>query len=136
MEEIKIRLQSMNRALGRLDEMLEKIKKPELSIVYDELRDSAIQRFEFNHDPFWKLLKVYLFERYNCSLEAPSLKKVFRATLQNQIISEDEFTLLLAMIEDRNLTPHTYHEEIAVAVYNNIYGYYSLMVAVVKRLEI
>ena len=64
MDKLDIRYKAINKALIRLDSSLLKIKKEQLKDLYDELRDSVIQRFEFCIDTLWKYLSravEYLF---------------------------------------------------------------------------
>lgn len=44
-----------------------------------------------------------------------------------KIFTEEETVKALEMTDDRNLTAHTYHEEVAMDIYQKIRGYYELM---------
>jgi len=76
------------------------------------IRDSAIQRFEFVFELFWKILKAYS-ER--AGLRAFSPRDALRSGFQLGIISEEEDWF--HMLEDRNLTSHTYNEATAELIY-------------------
>jgi nucleotidyltransferase substrate binding protein (TIGR01987 family) len=76
------------------------------------LRDSAIQRFEFTFELFWKILRLYAARE---GLEVNSPRASIREAFRLKIIGEDE--RYLAMLESRNLAAHTYEEELAEELY-------------------
>ncbi len=43
------------------------------------------------------------------------------------LLSEEETVKILEMVDDRNITSHTYHEEIAEEIYRQIKDYWKLM---------
>ena len=105
------RKQELKDAVLRLEEA---IAQPE----NDMLRDSVIQRFEFSFELAWKTLQLYL-ERQG--LEAGSPRQALKSAFAQGIISsEDEADVWLKMQEDRNLTTHTYNEDLAKAIYKRI----------------
>ena len=73
------------------------------------IRDSVIQRFEFCVELSWKTSKKIM----GTGSSAP--KEVVREMAQNRYISEVE--LWLQAIDMRNLSSHTYKEELAEKVY-------------------
>jgi nucleotidyltransferase substrate binding protein (TIGR01987 family) len=68
----------------------------------------------------WKTLKKFLwwFE----GVEANTPKEILRKAYAAQWIGDE--TLWLKMLEDRNLTSHTYQEKLANEVYQRIKLYY------------
>lgn len=100
------RLAQLGAALSRLEEAL--AHDP----VRDELaRDAAIQRFEFSYELAWKAL------RRAAELEGRlprSPRECFKAGYALGLLADE--APWLAIIEDRNLTAHTYHRETALAV--------------------
>jgi hypothetical protein len=60
---------------------------------------------------------------------------LFSRSIQVKLLSEEETLLALEMTDDRNLTSHTYHEEVAIEIYQKILGYYVLMETVYLNLE-
>ncbi|MEK7655179.1 MAG: HI0074 family nucleotidyltransferase substrate-binding subunit [Patescibacteria group bacterium] len=105
------RKQELKDAVLRLEEA---IAQPE----NDMIRDSVIQRFEFSFELAWKTLQLYL-ERQG--LEAGSPRQALKSAFAQGIISsEDEADVWLKMQEDRNLTTHTYNEDLAKAIYKRI----------------
>ena len=105
MERLTQRVATAREALSTLDELAH---KPERSKVE---RDAAIQRFEYTFEAVWKAVQLYLREVEGLDLGSP--KGVARASLEVEILDEDETRLALAMADDRNLTVHTYNEDLA-----------------------
>ena len=88
-------------------------------------RDAAIQRFEYTFEAVWKAAKLYLTVVEG--IEAQSPKKVIRSCFQVSLLSLQDTEMALAMVDDRNLTSHTYHEGVAKGIYENIPRYADLM---------
>jgi nucleotidyltransferase substrate binding protein (TIGR01987 family) len=78
----------------------------------DIARDAAIQRFKFTVDLAWKVTKKIM----GTASSAP--KTVIREMAQNAYIEDVE--LWLKAIDQRNLSSHTYNEEIAEEVFRFI----------------
>ena len=74
------------------------------------IRDSVIQRFELCIELAWKVSKKVM----GTATTAP--KEVIREMAQNGLVSDVEKWLL--SIDMRNLSSHTYNEEVAEKVYN------------------
>ncbi|MBE0525173.1 MAG: nucleotidyltransferase substrate binding protein [Methanosarcinales archaeon] len=96
------------------------------------LLDAAIQRFEYSFEVFWKFTKEYLRVKEGIVCNSP--KSCFKESFKVNLITEEETVLALEMTDDRNMTAHTYHEEVAEEIYGRIKGYYSLMDNVSKKL--
>src|SRR3990172_6830402 len=77
--------------------------------------DATIQRFEFSIELFWKLLQKILALKGE---ESVYPRDVLRAAYKGKLINDEE--AWLAMTKDRNLTSHTYNEELADTIYHNI----------------
>jgi nucleotidyltransferase substrate binding protein (TIGR01987 family) len=106
MEKLKLVREDAKRALKTLKEITE---QPYSVIV----RDAAIQRFEYSFEIFWKFVKEYL--RYEEGIISTSPKSCFREAFKVNLMSEEETIKALEMTDDRNLTSHTYHEEVAMS---------------------
>jgi nucleotidyltransferase substrate binding protein (TIGR01987 family) len=76
------------------------------------LRDSVIQRFEFTHELAWKMLKLKLEEE---GLITKTPRHTMQEALQAGLIEDGN--LWSDMLKMRNLTSHTYREELAEDVY-------------------
>lgn len=83
---------------------------------YNEyVRDATIQRFEFTYETAWKATKAVLSYQ---GVELRHPREVFSEAFSSGWISDPE--TWEAMIEDRNLTTHTYKERTAESVYETI----------------
>lgn len=99
---------------------------------YSFYRDSAIQRFEFIFEIFWKSLKYFLDkEGIICRSPRSCIREFFTAGY----LSEDEVRVLFQMIEDRNLTVHTYIEELAEEIFSHLTLYEKILQDILKKLE-
>lgn len=96
-------------ALLRLEEVLKEKKT-------DYIRDAAIKRFEIVFDLAWKTLKAFLEQKHNISCVSP--KTCFREAHRVGLIEYDVEWLKLA--DYRNYTAHTYREELAERVYQEL----------------
>ncbi|MBI4382255.1 MAG: nucleotidyltransferase substrate binding protein [candidate division NC10 bacterium] len=116
------RLGSLRSAIARLREALE---TPETALS----RDAAIQRFEFCFELAWKAVQERArSEGLECQSPKGCLKVAFAASW---IDDEDGW---LAMLEDRNLTAHTYDEELAKTVFGRLPRHLPLLEALLLRL--
>lgn len=109
MNKFLIILDQYRNALRRLEEVLAKEK--------DEfMRDSAIQRFEFVFDLSWKVVKVYLEEKFGIIKTSP--KECFREAYKQGLINKNDYWI--EMTDLRNQTVHTYSEKMAEKVYQEL----------------
>jgi nucleotidyltransferase substrate binding protein (TIGR01987 family) len=124
--DLGLKLKTARQAL----EMLKAIKKELFSII---VRDASIQRFEYTFEAIWKTLKVYLLQIEGIVCNSP--KKCFREALKVGLLTPDQTQRFLEMTDDRNMTSHTYYEEIAQQIYAKIDAYIELMEILLERLE-
>ncbi len=117
LEESVKRLESGNSAN---DESLEKM-----------IRDSAIKRFEYTLDVTWKYLKLYIKDKFG--IEENSPKSVFRACLTNKILTEEQTTQAIEMVNDRNLATHTYNQELAENIAQELGDYQNLLKIILEK---
>lgn len=96
------------------------------------MKDSVIQRFEFSLELSWKALKNYLNDQG--VLEATTPKQTVKEAFAKGIIENAE--IWMDMINDRNLTSHTYNQTDANAIYENIVSiYYAEMLKNLEKLQ-
>ena len=119
MEELKQKIDIAGRALATLRELL---NSDTLTAVE---RDASIQRFEYTFEAIWKLGKAFLREIEGLEIGSP--KGVIRGFFQLGLFTEEQAELALAMVDDRNLTSHTYNENLAERIYAEIDNYAELM---------
>lgn len=117
-------LASFKQSLDRFNEIL----KEKESII---TRDASIQRFEFTVELAWKSIQKFLREeKIICRSPKECLKEAFKFGL----IEDDP--IWLQMIEDRNLTVHTYDENTAREVYKRLPKYLAPLIKLQKQLRI
>ncbi len=87
-------------------------------------RAGVIQAFEFTFEATWKLLK-FAAEREGLDAESPRRALVAAHKLG---IVRDEM-LWLDMLQDRNLTSHVYHAELAGRIFTAITTRYAAAIA-------
>jgi len=107
-ERMEERIADYLRVLGQLEKAAQQPKD-------EYLRDSVIQRFEFTHELAWKMLKLRLEEE---DLFAKTPRETMQAALQAGLIEDGNAWSDLQKM--RNLTSHTYNEELADDVYSYI----------------
>jgi nucleotidyltransferase substrate binding protein (TIGR01987 family) len=88
-------------------------------------RDASIQRFEYTFEAVWKAAQLYLRVRENLELASPTA--VTRACFQAALLNEEQCRTAMNMVRDRNLTVHTYNEELADQIYSLLPAYAALM---------
>lgn len=100
MERLKERLAIARRALSTLQELLY------LEAPSRVERDAAIQRFEYTTEALWKAAQRYLQEVEGISVGSP--KGSIRSSWDVGLLTDEQAVIGLEMIDDRNLTVHTY----------------------------
>jgi nucleotidyltransferase substrate binding protein (TIGR01987 family) len=118
MERLQQRLTQTKSALEKLSEILS-FPKTEVH------RDAAIQRFEFTTETTWKLAQLFLKTEHG--IEASSPKTTMRNCFETGILSEDETSIAIKLIDDRNLATHTYNEDLAETIYSKLGQYLDLL---------
>ncbi|WP_278675201.1 HI0074 family nucleotidyltransferase substrate-binding subunit [Acidaminococcus fermentans] len=112
-------MKTAQRALAKLHELAVK------SDLSDVERDALIQRFEFSFELLWKCAKEYLYVVEG--IDAASPKKVIRCCRELGMLDDRQTLEALQMVDDRNLTTHTYDETFAKAVVERIRSYDPLL---------
>lgn len=121
MTKLENKYTAFNTALTRLREAIDLYEQQDNPV----LLDGTIQRFEFCVELGWKMLKEYL--EYEKIGEFNSPRSVIKECFQIGLIENAE--QWLDMLDDRNLTSHTYDEEIAKEIYRNIITkYYNILI--------
>ncbi len=126
-------MEDFKRALTRLRDSYRLAEENRGSRYYEFLRDSAIQRFEFTVEIMWKSMKSYLEEVEGIICRSP--KSCIRDFFSVGYIAEDEARSLLLMIDDRNRTVHTYHEDVAEEIFGRLGLYIDLFEKVLRIME-
>ncbi len=115
---VSLNLDVLGKALSRLDESLQFDKSQPLVV------DACIQRFEFCIELTWKTLKQCLALE---GIEANTPRECMQqAYASHWLVDEAEW---LSMLKDRNLTSHTYKEDLALEIYARLPGHHKAMAA-------
>lgn len=115
-----------SKAVVRLKEVLE------ADVSNDIVYDAAIQRFEFTYELAWKLMKTYL--QFSGIAEVNSPRAAFKEAFAARLIMNGE--TWIDMIQDRNLTVHTYDEKMAIDIFGRIKDkYFSCFNDLAGRME-
>ncbi len=122
----KLKIDSFGRALTSLEEIL---KEKENTIV----RDATIQRFEYTFEAMWKALKFYLFNVEGQVCNSP--KQCIRTAGKVGILTAEETETSLKLVDDRNMTTHTYIEAIAIEIFEKIPDYYIIMKKIYNKIN-
>ena len=125
MERVNQRLVQAHKVLKSLEEVL----SMEVNAI---IRDAAIKRFEYSIEITWKLAQSYLRTRE--SLDVASPRRVIRSCFEIGFLNDAQTKQFLDMLNDRNLTTHTYDEEAAESIYSKLDGYYSSLKFLVDRI--
>jgi nucleotidyltransferase substrate binding protein (TIGR01987 family) len=102
---LKERLLLADAALRSLEEIVPRASGAALE------RDAAILRFQYSLEAIWKAAQHYLRERDG--IETGSPKQTIRACLEAGLLDAELAYKALVVVDDRNLTVHTYNETLA-----------------------
>jgi len=125
--DVKARLEAAATALATLREALAVESPSRLE------RDGTIQRFEYTFEAVWKACRAWLeaVEGLRCA----SPRSCFRSLGEVGVLDPEETAAALAMVEDRNLTVHTYDERVAEAIFTRLPAHAALMESLLQRLR-
>ena len=128
MERLKERLGVAQKALATLQEVLAETNPTVI------VRDAAIQRFEYTFEAVWKAGQEFL--RGHEGLDVGSPKGTIRGLFQTGYLNARQTELGLKMVDDRNLTSHTYSEGLSEQIFKELPKYAALMqscLSVIKK---
>lgn len=125
MEKPKINLaqSKLSDVLARLEEAIEHPIDSHLVVI-----DGTSQRFEFTFELFWRWLKLVIAEQ---GIVVHFPKEVLQEAYKTHMINDE--SIWLQMLNDRNLTSHTYNKDLAISIYNNIKIYVPLLRKVFEK---
>jgi len=98
-----------------LKKAVNKLRQAALLPASEINRDATIKRFEFCFELCWKLMQAILQEN---GIEAYGPKGSIREATKLGLI--DNPKIWLEFLKARNLTSHTYEEDIAKKIYNKV----------------
>jgi nucleotidyltransferase substrate binding protein (TIGR01987 family) len=116
----KQRFSNYQKALMTLTMAVKLAEKRPLS---DLEKQGLIQGFEFTHELYWKTLKDFFKEKGTTDIYGS--KDATREGFQNGLLQNGD--IWMEMIESRNLSSHTYNNEISDEIVHKILtSYYQL----------
>jgi len=142
--DIKLRYQfeQMNKMLAMLEagvlDYAKKLRSPQQDEhdIHSEAiyyRDALIKRLEITVDGFWKFLRNYMEAERGTVFESLSPKFIIRTVALERLISEEEASKLITMIEERNKTCHMYQQEIADKIAKEAHHSLKIMQTIFRR---
>jgi len=103
----------------------------ELEDMDDLKLEGLIQRFEYTHELAWNVMKDYAVYQGNNSITGS--RDAFRYALEVGLITNNQW---METIADRNRTSHSYNEETAFEILQDIVDvYYSLFCDFERKME-
>ena len=125
----KQRFQNYKKALATVKNAVELADSRELS---DLEKQGFIQGFEFTFELAWNVMKDYLEEQGITDIIGS--KNAIRHAFNNALIDDGE--TWLEMVNARNISLHTYDEETAEKLYNQIRSdFYNLFINLEQKME-
>ena len=116
------RLKSFEEAIVRLEEALSLPANP-------VVRDSCIKRFELSFELSWAVIQSFLRDR---GLVCRSPRDCFREAFSYGLLIEED--VWVQILQDRNLSVHTYNEELANQLYARLPRYLPALQGLLGRL--
>lgn len=110
----KQRFSNYEKALAQLEKF---ISKKNLSQLEEQ---GLIKAFEYTYELAWKLIKDYY--EYQGVTGIQGSRDAFRMAFQRGLINEGD--TWMDMIESRKLTMHTYNEEVAGEIAEDVFNRY------------
>ncbi|MCL7945173.1 nucleotidyltransferase substrate binding protein [Marinobacter sp. ATCH36] len=107
------RFSNFKKAFNQLDSAVQLCKTRELS---DLEKQGLIQAFEYTYELSWNVIRDYFRWQGNTSITGS--RDAIREAFANGLLEEGEGWM--RMLQDRNRTSHTYNEDTARAILNNI----------------
>lgn len=122
------RFNNYKKAVYQLHSAIEEYADTDMAII----KEGIIQRFEFTHELAWKLMQDIL--KSQGETDVFGSKSATRLAFNRGIIQQGE--IWLAMISSRNITVHTYDENILNTEFNKVVSdYLPLFIQLQKRVE-
>lgn len=123
------RMANYNKALAQLSNAVELSKERELSKLEEQ---GLIQAFEFTHELAWNVMKDYFSYQGNAVITGS--RDAIREAFTYGLIRNGEGWM--EMLKSRNKTSHTYNEETAREIVDNIKALYTdLFLSFQKKME-
>lgn len=109
----KQRFSNFVKALSQLEDAVQLAETRELSNLE---KQGLIQSFEYTHELAWQVMKDFFI--YQGNTEIRGSRDATREAFKYELITNGDGWM--NMIKSRNLTSHTYNEEVATEITKNI----------------
>lgn len=109
----KQRFSNFEKAFKQLEEAVELAQSRNLSRLEQQ---GVIQGFEYTHELAWQVLKDYFLHQGNPEIRGS--RDATREAFKLGLIEDGD--TWMDMIRSRNLTSHTYNEEVATDIVNRV----------------
>jgi len=126
MDYLEDKFVDLEKGIASIDEVL---KSPKSMLN----RDAALKRFEFTFELLWKNVKLYL--KQNEKVDCFSPASCFREARAILDMNDDIIETCLKMSGDRNLSVHTYSEEMANALFERLPNYLEAMKTIAGKIK-
>lgn len=123
-DQLKTDFEKLSKAIGRLSQVLS------WPATHDGRTEAAIQCFEIVVELYWKTLKHMLSHK---DLVVTTPRDVFKESFAAGWIGDED--LWLSMLRDRNLTSHTYNEDLATDMMARVLTYLPIMTSTYDSLK-
>ncbi len=136
MEQLEIfnrKLDQVTKAIKSFENLLNHQLSDYDDIVIDGLKNGQLQKFEYCTELLWKIIKRYLF--YNDGIDSNSPKGAAKEFYVAKHINEEEYELLIEMIDDRNKLSHIYDQKSFDEIISRLPNYLSFMKRVQQQLK-
>lgn len=129
MDKVSRKLEIARQALARLQEVL---ARP----VDDVVRDSAILRFTLATETVWKAARSAIADQMGAErLNSASPKAMVRESQIAGFLTEEQAEAAMGMMNDRNLTVHTYDEEKAEELFSRLPAHAALIESWISAMQ-
>ncbi len=129
MDKVSRKLDNARQALARFQEVL---ARP----VDDVVRDSAILRFTLATETAWKAARSVIDDQMGAEhLTSASPKAMVRESQIAGFLTEEQAEAAMRMMNDRNLTVHTYDEEKANELFSRLPAHAALIESWISAMQ-
>ena len=111
------RFSNFKKALSKLTEV---VKTKTLESLSELEQEGLIQRFEYTHELAWNVMKDYFEYQGNSTITGS--RDAIREAFNKKLITNGE--MWMETVKSRNKTSHTYNQEIAKNIANDILNHY------------
>ena len=102
--------------------------------LVDGIENGKVQKFEYSMELTWKVIKKFLKEKEGVDAKTP--KQAIKEFYLAGHMTEDNYILLMNMMDDRNKLSHIYEEEDFQIIIQKFTEYLEVFHKVIESLEV